>query len=457
MSTSELTIREGESATYTVVLTAEPGNPIQVTVETDGPGVTVSPTRLNFHADNWDDAQTVSVSASQDDDEDDETVTLSHRADGLFVGAAPTAVGEITVAITDDDRDVSPVHHVAAEREAAEAVLESAAAGAVANATTNIGARFSSGPGGGGALTLAGRRMSFGEAAPAPVESPFPENAAAHGEHRGLSVDELLRTSAFEIALGAAEGESSGAGLSGWTLWGRSDILIFDDQTGADESYTGNLAAAYFGVDVWLDDRMLAGLAASYTDVTSDYRLDGGSGKLELTLTGVHPYARFAPDDEIELWTILGAGLGEIENRPPSGGVETGDARLVMGAAGARRAVARTDAGIDVAAFADAGFGRLETDTSGANRQAIDNLSVDSWRTRLGVEGSWTKALETGAIFTPFVEVPDATTAAAAAMSGSKSRPGRSTPIRPPGSASRRGRGRWRSIRRRTTTNTARA
>ena len=38
---------------------------------------------------------------------------------------------------------------------------------------------------------------------------------------------------------------------------------------------------------------------------------------MDVTLTSLIPYVRFAPDAESELWAIVGAGQGAIENSRP--------------------------------------------------------------------------------------------------------------------------------------------
>ena len=70
--------------------------------------------------------------------------------------------------------------------------------------------------------------------------------------------------------------------------------------TGSD----GELLAGYVGLDSWLDDRWLLGVAAAVNKVKAGYGLDGG--ELRLTMMGVHPYLRLAIDDLSEVWGILG-------------------------------------------------------------------------------------------------------------------------------------------------------
>ena len=395
-----LDLSEGESAVYTVVLRSRPAGSVSVAPSSDNGDVAVSPETVTFTPGNWDTAQTVTVTAARDDDGSDETATLSHAVSGY---GSVTSGGSVRVAVADrysagPDPDLE-------EKQAVEEVVEGIVAGSVSNVTSNIGTRFSAARGGGAALSLAGRKVRFGAAAPAVAGLRSVAGSGGEGWSRGLTADEMLRSSAFELPLGAA-GEGTGIGWpSQWTLWGRGDILFFDKKPDTGLRYDGDLRAGYLGVDGWLDERWLAGVAVSRTMVDSDYDrvgVRGSGGRLEMTLTGVHPYVRFAPDAESELWAILGAGLGEIEHRRKDApGRQASDARTYMAAAGARRALA-TGGGVDWALLGDAGFGRLKSDSG---RQLIDGLSVDSWRVRLGVEGSAPFALEGGSSLTPFVEV----------------------------------------------------
>ena len=102
VSPTALTIPEGESRRYTVVLTSEPTNAVTVTVVIPpGTDVSVNDRSLEFTRDNWDEAQTVTVSAGQDADAVDDTAVLRHGAQGGdYSGVQGLAV---TVTVQDDD------------------------------------------------------------------------------------------------------------------------------------------------------------------------------------------------------------------------------------------------------------------------------------------------------------------------------------------------------------------
>ena len=104
--TTPLTIDEGddEGATYTVALAAAPTEAVTVAVsveEEDAQGVTVDPASLSFDADNWNEAQEVTVIAGEDDDAVNGNVTLIHTVTAY--GRTTVAAAEVDVNVTDND------------------------------------------------------------------------------------------------------------------------------------------------------------------------------------------------------------------------------------------------------------------------------------------------------------------------------------------------------------------
>ena len=104
---TELTIAEGGSGTYTVVLDTQPSGDVTVTIvdPTDNADVTAEPAALTFTTANWNSAQTVTVSAAQDDDTDGDTATVTHTVSGY--GSVVTGAS-VTVTVADDDDPTAP-------------------------------------------------------------------------------------------------------------------------------------------------------------------------------------------------------------------------------------------------------------------------------------------------------------------------------------------------------------
>ncbi len=102
LSASALTVSEGGNRTYTVALRSQPEGPVTVVPSVAGsPDVTVRPARLTFTAANWNQAQTVTVSAAQDDDATDDAATVSHEVSGGDYDSV-TASG-VAVTVADDE------------------------------------------------------------------------------------------------------------------------------------------------------------------------------------------------------------------------------------------------------------------------------------------------------------------------------------------------------------------
>ena len=97
---AELTLVEGGTGAYTVVLDTRPAGPVTVTPASGDPDAADVDGTLTFTPDNWNEAQTVTVTAAEDDDAYDEAVTISNSVAGYReVTAAPA----VEVAVVDDD------------------------------------------------------------------------------------------------------------------------------------------------------------------------------------------------------------------------------------------------------------------------------------------------------------------------------------------------------------------
>ena len=101
VSETGLTIVEGSSDTYTVVLNTQPSGNVTVTVNdpTDNTDVTTDPASLTFTTTDWSVARTVTVSAAQDGDAADEIATITHTVSGY--GSVTTA-DDVAVTVEDD-------------------------------------------------------------------------------------------------------------------------------------------------------------------------------------------------------------------------------------------------------------------------------------------------------------------------------------------------------------------
>jgi hypothetical protein len=105
-SSSSTSVSEaGTTDSYSIVLTSEPTSNVVVTVN-PGAGVTVDASSLTFTAANWNQAQTVTVSAVNDSVvEGIHTATITHSAASADSNYNALSINSLSVSITDDDSE----------------------------------------------------------------------------------------------------------------------------------------------------------------------------------------------------------------------------------------------------------------------------------------------------------------------------------------------------------------
>ena len=105
ISKSTLSVGEGSTGTYTVVLNTQPSGNVTITPSSgDSGAVSVSPASLTFTPSDWNTAQIVSVTGVLDGNVMDESVTISHAVAGADYGANSVTVDSVDVTVRDDDR-----------------------------------------------------------------------------------------------------------------------------------------------------------------------------------------------------------------------------------------------------------------------------------------------------------------------------------------------------------------
>ena len=103
VSRNSLDIDEGEQRTYKARLTSAPLDTVTLRIRSSNSEVDVDPRTLTFTTSDWNDYQTVEVSADHDDDTSDEDGTLTHVASGGGYDNAKEV--EIDVEVDDDDTE----------------------------------------------------------------------------------------------------------------------------------------------------------------------------------------------------------------------------------------------------------------------------------------------------------------------------------------------------------------
>ena len=231
ISETALSIDEGASDTYTVVLDTKPT--ADVTVAIAGHAVTdisLDQTSLTFTASTWDTPQTVRVTATQDDDAaSDAAVTLTHTANG---GGYVAVQETVTVTIVEKDAAVLSVSNAEAGEAGGNVVFTvsiSAAAGqevtvdyATSNGTATAGQDYTETT---GTLTFAANSV-----ASQTVSVPVTDDAVDEAEEE-----------TFTLTLSSAQGASLARGGSTLTVTG----TITDDD---DPAVTASFRQASYSV-----------------------------------------------------------------------------------------------------------------------------------------------------------------------------------------------------------------
>ena len=104
VSESLLTIAEGSSGTYTIVLDSQPTASVAVAInDPSNTDVTAEPASLTFSSTDWSTPKTVTVNAAQDADAEDETATVTHTVTSTDSSYSGASANSVAVMVTDDD------------------------------------------------------------------------------------------------------------------------------------------------------------------------------------------------------------------------------------------------------------------------------------------------------------------------------------------------------------------
>ncbi len=223
----------------------------------------------------------------------------------------------------------------------------------------------------------------------------------AHGE--ALAKDErdfksLLTGSDFVLSLNAADGGSGGVGPM--AFWGSGEHNGLEGESG-NLDWDGDVTGIHIGVDGYLNEKVLAGVAVSWLQSDLDYKGDrdrAGTGRQAVDLTSVHPYLGWSVA-WADLWTTVGYGRGELEIKARDKDTHKSDLDLRTFGIGASHAWVE---GVTTMRLKGEVL-RTEMDVEGGD--AIASLKVDVTRLRLSLEAGRSHVLDAGGLFEPSVEV----------------------------------------------------
>ena len=184
-------------------------------------------------------------------------------------------------------------------------------------------------------------------------QEPLPDAGTRDTGSAGYSpmLGQALNLSGASLEMSLGEGEEA----TSWVpvLWGQGDLQQFNgDLTRLGMNYGGGLEAAHLGLDLYANDKVLAGLSFMRSWGDLEYTDDGVAGLLESRMNTVHPYVYWQPSARLSVWGIGGLGQGQVEVEEPGRthdfGAEfrmfAGGARAVLGGRGSNEWGVRADA-----------------------------------------------------------------------------------------------------------------
>ena len=255
------------------------------------------------------------------------------------------------------------------------------------------------------------RRSRTEAALPGAVDRPYTDvSGEPWGRDRGRAFTptarELLVGSAFHLRA------EENRGAPAFAAWGRIATSGFDADVD-DTRLDGDVTTGIAGADAeW--DRMLAGIALSYSEGDGTFALTSGMasnrerGEIESTLMSVYPYARARLSERISAWALAGAGTGELVLTEEGGVPLRTDIDMRMGAIGARGTLvpAPVTGGVALSVRSDALWMRISSGAVGSLTAVnLEASEADAARVRLVLEGERVFALSGGGTFTPTFEV----------------------------------------------------
>ena len=131
---------------------------------------------------------------------------------------------------------------------------------------------------------------------------------------------------------------------------------------------------------------------------------DGSAGKLDGTLTAVHPYLCYRATDRLFAWGVLGYGAGDL-TLATDGSTWRTDTSMRMAAGDMRGVFLRGGGGLELAAKVDARLTHIGSDAATGETGLLGATSGGASRLRLLLEGSRTFALSETRMLTPTLEL----------------------------------------------------
>ena len=309
---TNLTVNEGDTESYTVLLDSEPTENVTVTiggtdntditVDTD-PATTGDQTTLTFTPANWSTARMVTVAAADDDDSvTDTAVTLTHTASG---GDYASLTGP-SLSVTIIENDAASFDEVNTE------ILPSIINQVAENQVAIITSRSEIISSGLNSVNLSMEEMvtdvadylfSHHQEIQA---NDFDWRQALSGKNFSFT---LADTSAPQSSMDDGKLSSSGSGPL--SFWGAIDYSSLQDKIET-ISLDGDTLSFNFGVDKEFTSDLVLGILLSIAN--SEFDLTGGfTGTYEVNLSTLNPYISWEASEDLSLWASVGYGRGQVD------------------------------------------------------------------------------------------------------------------------------------------------
>ncbi len=293
-----MSVPEGESATYTIVLLSQPLATVAVAISSSNPPMlTAAFDEVTFTQDNWSVAQTVAFDTFHDDNTLDENEVLSHSAVSLDPNYKGISVTPLLVTITD---------RTAEKLTRTLPVLLSAMSGALAESIqTAVESRFE--------RRRQMQRMKQDQGWWMP--SYYQDRSRLSPEFNpsgGPETEPILSRASFGLPLAG-----NAFGGTHWrpVLWGHGDFQHFSG-TSSLVDFRGRLSATHVGMDLLSNRHVLTGLSFARSWGAMGYS-DDREGRLAASFNTFHPYLYWQPHRRLSLWGIGGMGRGSVDLRDP--------------------------------------------------------------------------------------------------------------------------------------------
>ena len=197
---------------------------------------------------------------------------------------------------------------------------------------------------------------------------------------------------------GDGDGDGDGVG-EGLAFWGAGELSSFNGRQDT-ISLSATVTTALVAAD-WQNQRWQAGAALAHSWGRGSYEesSSGAEGQISSNLTGLFPYGRYALNDHLNLWGVVGHGWGRLSLLPQEGEQQGTSIEMSMAAVGLEGLILDGGgSGLTIRSSADA----LLLGVNSEQRQQLAGVQGDVSRLRLGLEAERPfPTSQNGAVLTP--------------------------------------------------------